>query len=65
MAQCYSALMRRYFVWYGLAVLWVVIAVIGWIRHHSAQAALPALFACCFFAVGLYIRRRDKSHLRR
>ena len=53
--------MRRYVIWYILAVLWGAIAVAGFLRHRTANAGLEAVFALIFAIVGVFVHRRDAS----
>jgi hypothetical protein len=52
-------LMRRSTVWFLLAVLWLVIAVIAALHQGWRRAWLQAVVALLFFGVALYFRRRE------
>ncbi len=51
--------MRRAAVWFLIAVLWLVIAVLTAVRHGWPQAWLQALVAILFFGLGGYFLRKD------
>ena len=53
--------MRRHFIWFGLAIGWGIAALVGFLRHHSPQAAPAALFALLFAVIGFLISKRDAS----
>ena len=53
--------MQRYVIWYVLACLWGAIAVAGMVRHRTSTAALEAVFALLFAAVGFFMKRRDAA----
>ena len=56
--------MRRYIIWYVLAVFWGAIALAGMLRHHPGNAALEAAVAVLFLVIGLAIKRRDATAVR-
>jgi heme/copper-type cytochrome/quinol oxidase subunit 4 len=52
--------MRRYVIWYVLAVLWGAIAIAGLMMHHrTANAVLEGVFALLFAIIGIVVKRRD------
>jgi hypothetical protein len=53
--------MRRYVIWYILAVLWGAIAIVGLVRHRSPNASLEAIFAILFVVIGIFVKRRDTA----
>lgn len=53
--------MRRHFIWYVLALLWGVIAIIGLLHHRTNNAALEGAFALLFLVIGFLVRRRDAA----
>jgi hypothetical protein len=53
--------MRRSVIWFLLAVAWAVDCLLALFHHNQVQAGLTALFACCFFAVGLLFRKREQK----
>jgi hypothetical protein len=57
--------MRRSVIWFVLAVAWAVDCLLAFFHHNREQAALTALFACCFLAVGLFFRNREQKLTRR
>jgi hypothetical protein len=52
--------MRGSVIWFALAVAWWVDCALAFFHHHVVQGGLTAFFACCFFAVGLYFRKRER-----
>ena len=53
--------MRRYMLWYVLAVFWAVIAIAGFVKHHPGNAALEGAVAVLFVIVGITVKRRDAA----
>lgn len=53
--------MRRHLIWYVLACLWGAIAIAGFVRHRTANAALEAVFAVLFAIIGIVVQRRDAA----
>jgi hypothetical protein len=53
-------LMRRSAVWFLIAVLWLVIAVIAALHQGWQRAWLQAVVALMFFAVAVYFRRKER-----
>jgi hypothetical protein len=54
-------IMRGSTIWFALAVAWSLDALLAAFRHNLVQGVLTGFFACCFFAVGLYFRKRERS----
>jgi hypothetical protein len=52
-------LMRRSAVWFLIAVLWLVIAIVAELHQGWRGAWLQAVVALLFFGVALYFRRRE------
>jgi len=50
--------MRRETLWYLIALAWLINSVFALYRHNVGPALLTLVFACCFFGVGLYMRRK-------
>jgi hypothetical protein len=57
--------MRGSVIWFALAVAWAVDCLLALFHHNRVQAGLTAFFACCFFVVGLFFRRRERKLVRR
>jgi hypothetical protein len=57
--------MRGSIIWFALAIAWGVDAALALARHNHLQAALTALFACCFLVAALFFRKREQSLFRR
>jgi hypothetical protein len=57
--------MRGSHIWFALAAAWGFDCLLALIRHNQVQAALTALSACCFLAVGLFLRKRERKLMRR
>lgn len=53
--------MRRDILWYVLAFFWGILAVIGFTRHRTGNAALEAVFALLFLVIGIVVKRRDAA----
>lgn len=53
--------MRRYIIWYVLAVFWAAIAVAGLLQHWPGNAALEGAVAVLFVIIGISVKRRDAS----
>jgi hypothetical protein len=53
--------MRRYIIWYVLALFWAAIAVAGLLRHRLGNAALEAAVALLFVIIGVATKRRDDA----
>jgi len=51
--------MRRSAVWFLIAVLWLVIAILGLLRQGWQGAWLQAIIALLFFVVAMYFRRKE------
>jgi predicted Na+-dependent transporter len=51
--------MRRHVIWYGLALFWAAIALVGLLRHRPGNAAVEGAVALLFVLMGLAVRRRD------
>jgi hypothetical protein len=51
--------MRRYILWFVLAIFWGAIAFVGLLRHHSGNAALEGAVALLFVIIGIAVKRRD------
>jgi hypothetical protein len=52
-------LMRRSAVWFLIAVLWLVIALITALHQGWQRAWLQAVVALAFFGAGAYLRRKE------
>jgi hypothetical protein len=50
--------MRREILWYLIAAAWLIDSALAFHRHNPRPAMLSLFFACCFFATGLYMRRK-------
>jgi hypothetical protein len=59
------ATMRGSVIWFVLAVAWWADSVLAFFHHNLVQAGLTGFFACCFFAAGLYFRKRERRVTRR
>jgi hypothetical protein len=57
--------MRRSAIWFVLAVAWAVDCLLSFFHHNWVQAGLTAVFACCFLAVGLLFRKRERKVIRK
>jgi hypothetical protein len=57
--------MRRSAIWFLLALAWAIDCVLAFFHHNWVQAGLTAFFACCFLAVGLLFRKRERNLTRR
>jgi hypothetical protein len=57
--------MRRSTIWFVLAVVWAVDCLLSLFRHNWVQASLTAFFACCFLAVALFFRKRERKLMRK
>jgi hypothetical protein len=53
--------MRRYILWYVLAVFWAAIALVGLLHHRAGNAALEGAVAVLFIVIGIAIKRRDAT----
>ena len=53
--------MRRYIIWYVLALFWGVLALFGLLRHRPGNAALEGAVAVLFVIIGVAVRRRDAA----
>ena len=53
--------MRRYIIWYVLALFWGAIALAGLLRHRGGNAALEGVVAVLFLIIGLAVKRHDES----
>lgn len=54
-------LMRRSGIWFLIAMLWLVIAVLTALRHGWQVAWLQGVVAVIFFGVAIYSRRKEKA----
>jgi hypothetical protein len=59
------ATMRGSVIWFALAIAWGLDCVLALFHHNWVQGGLTGFFACCFFAVGLAFRKRERKVLRR
>jgi hypothetical protein len=57
--------MRGSVIWFALAAAWGLDCLLALIRHNPVQGALTGFFACCFLAVGLIFRKRERKLMRR
>lgn len=57
--------MRRYIIWYVLALLWGAIALAGLLRHRASNAALEGAVAVLFIVIGVAVKRRDAATVAR
>ncbi len=57
--------MRRYMLWYVLALFWAAIAVAGFRQHRTGNAVLEGAVAGLFVIVGISVKRRDASRASR
>ena len=57
--------MRRYIIWYVLAILWGAIALAGLLRHRAGNAALEGAVAVLFVVIGVAVKRRDAATVAR
>jgi hypothetical protein len=57
--------MRRYLIWFVLAVFWGAIALAGFLRHHPGNAALEGAVAVLFIVIGVAVKRRDAAAVAR
>jgi hypothetical protein len=57
--------MRRYIIWYVLALLWGAIALAGLLRHRAGNAALEGAVAVLFVVIGVAVKRRDAATVAR
>jgi hypothetical protein len=57
--------MRRYIIWYVLAILWGAIALAGLLRHRAGNAALESAVAVLFVIIGVAVKRRDAATVAR
>jgi hypothetical protein len=53
--------MRRYILWYVLAVFWGAIALVGLLHHRPGNAALEGAVALLFVIIGIAVKRRDAA----
>ncbi len=53
--------MRRYMIWFVLAVFWGAIALAGLLRHRTGNAALEGAVAILFIVIGVAVKRRDAA----
>jgi hypothetical protein len=51
--------MRRYILWFVLALFWGAIALAGFLRHR--KAALEGAAALFFIIIGVTVKRRDAA----
>jgi hypothetical protein len=58
--------MRRYIIWYVLALLWGAIALLaGLLRHRAGTTALEGAVAVLFVIIGVAVKRRDATTVAR
>jgi hypothetical protein len=57
--------MRGSVIWFALAIAWGLDCILALFRHNRLQGALTGFFACCFLAVGLAFRKREREVHRR
>lgn len=57
--------MRRYIIWYVLAIFWGAIALAGLLRHRAGTAALEGAVAVLFVVIGIAVKRRDAATVAR
>jgi hypothetical protein len=57
--------MRRYIIWYVLALFWGAIALAGLLRHRAGNAALEGAVAVLFVVIGVAVKRRDAATVAR
>lgn len=57
--------MRRYIIWFVLAIFWGAIALIGLFRHRHGNAALEGAVAILFIVIGVAVKRRDAAAVAR
>jgi hypothetical protein len=53
--------MRRSTIWFVLALGWGLDSGVALFRRNWQQSGLTAFFACCFVALGLYFRKRERK----
>jgi hypothetical protein len=53
--------MRRFILWYVLALFWGAIALVGLLRHRAGNAALEGAVALLFVVIGIALKRRDAN----
>jgi hypothetical protein len=53
--------MKRYIIWYVLAVLWGAIALAGLLRNRPGNGALEGAVAVMFIIIGIFVKRRDAT----
>jgi hypothetical protein len=53
--------MRRYMIWFILAIFWGAIALAGALRHRPGNAALEGAVAVLFIVIGVAVKRRDAA----
>lgn len=56
--------MRRYMIWFVLAIFWGAIALAGLLRQRPGNAALEGAVAILFIVIGVAVRRRDAAAAR-
>ncbi|MGB9418529.1 MAG: hypothetical protein WCB58_19610 [Acidobacteriaceae bacterium] len=57
--------MRRYIIWFVLAIFWGAIALAGLLRHRAGNAALEGAVAVLFVVIGVAVKRRDAATVAR
>lgn len=57
--------MKRYILWYVLAIFWGAIALAGLLRHRAGNAALEGAVAALFVVIGVVVKRRDAATVAR
>jgi hypothetical protein len=53
--------MRRYVLWFVLALFWGAIALAGFLHHRPGNAALEGAVALLFIIIGVTVKRRDAA----
>jgi hypothetical protein len=54
--------MRRYMIWFVLAIFWGAIAFAGLLlRHRPGNAVLEGAVAVLFIVIGVAVKRRDAA----
>lgn len=57
--------MRRSSIWFLIAALWLIDAIITVARGHARQSWLPAVITLAFFVAGLIHRSREEKSIYR
>ena len=53
--------MRRYMIWFVLAIFWGALALAGLGHHRPGNAALEGAVAVLFIVIGVAVKRRDAA----